>query len=768
MAQRASSTPTPPPLNTIRIGHCKLPTSNGNPKTLEDVINDERQRGLVLDARPFAVNQSTGQMRFDGKAGRVSVVNMNPFVYRYDISVAQEELVSSAVSDFIDILLPEALRSIGKAEANKMRVAEKERNEEAVLSELDALEARLNTFVEKPCTTTDNHGCDALKTMSAEFVEIKKALESEKIFASITGPIPTQITDGTKAINDLRDKQLDAYATCTQAGAVKTALARYNPDGKIDDLEGVQKRLENLISLASDLSNLVDQYFADDELKTYTERCGGFNCARQFKIYADKVLDLLNTEYQPTLENRLQSWRQFQALLKLMKQMEEKDGLFARTFEIKKKFELSAATISIARVEVKPADEPTRTTARAPSPPKSDSPAQHGNENPAEEGENDKKKAKAKDDKQEDPEKLKTVTPNINESIQIGRPRFLVSGGFVYSPLPRQTFETATGFTRDAQGNPTGDGNTKIVRFGENSPRRLLPMVFLNSRIASFSPASIYFSLGVTAKKDKDIDVEYLLGPSVSMLNDRAMFTFGAYAGKGQKLVPEVKVGDALPDDAGDALLATKRYTWKPGFSFSYVFSNVTKRSQEGGGDTGGKGGSASVADDLKDEIRIGSIPFNLAMGLAYTSLEDQTFAPILGFARDRQGNLTNGQTLTRIVGLSTSSSYRLVPLAMLHSRLINFGRYSFYLTSGVTGKKDDDKVEIEYLLGGSVNLYRRKLFFTFGSFAGKQQVLAGDLFVGGKLNSDQNPGIERRYVWKPAFAFSYDISKIIPAASRN
>lgn len=769
VAQKAEATPTPPPpLNAIRIDHCDPPKSKADKtRSLDDVIRDEEKDGLVLDARPFAVNQSTGKMHFNGKVGRVSVVHMNPFVYRYDISVAQEELVSSAVSDFIDILLPQALRSIGKGGApNSKRVAAEDKIN--VTSKLQELEFRLGKFSDTHCTVKDDNGCTALKTMNAVFVKIKTALEDDKIFKLITDDLPSEINTGTNKINDLRDKQLDAYTTCTRAVDVRDTLDRYKPNEKIQELEHVQKNLENLISLANDLSDLVDQYFADDELKTYTVRCEGFNCARQFKIYAGLVLDLLNTEYSPTLANRLQTWKQFQAMLELIKSMETKEGVFARTFEIKKKFELSAATVSIVRNEVKPTNESTA-TAQA-SPPKSNASAQNANQNHA--GGDDPKDDKKADDKpakDDAPEPEKPVKPQINESIQIGRPRFLVSGGLVYSPLDRQSFVTTSGFTRDADGNPTGDGHAKVVGFDENSSRRLLPMVFLNSRIASFSPASIYFSLGVTAKKDKDIDVEYLFGPSVSMLNDRAMFTFGAYAGKGERLVPNVRIGDAIPDDAGNAQVATKHYTWKPGFSFSYVFSNLTKSAQEGaGGGGGGEGGSGSAADDLKDEIRIGGIPFNLAMGLAYTSLEDQSFAPILGFATDRQGNLTNGQTLTRIVGLSTSSNYRLVPLAMLHSRILNFGRYSFYLTSGVTGKKDDDKVEIEYLLGGSVNLYKRKLFFTFGTFAGKQQRLAGDLFLGGKLNSEQEVGVERRYIWKPAFAFSYDISRIVPGGAKK
>jgi hypothetical protein len=283
-------------------------------------------------------------------------------------------------------------------------------------------------------------------------------------------------------------------------------------------------------------------------------------------------------------------------------------------------------------------------------------------------------------------------------------------------------------------------------------------MVLLNTRLFSSDPASLYWSLGVTAKNDDNVDIEYLFGPSVGVLNDRALFTFGVYGGKTQNLVPDLNLGDELPDTLGNAKLFRKSYTWKPGFSFSYTFSDTQKKNaaSEGGSS------SASSAAESRNEIRIGNIPFNLAVGLAYTSLEDRTYDAVAGFARDRQGNLANGRTLTRIVGLTSSSSYRMTPVALLHSRLTKFGGHDFYLSTGVTGKKTDNSFDIEYLLGGSVNLYQRKVFFTFGAFAGKQQILGGDFFEGAKLDKDQAVTTQKRYVWKPALSISYDISKII------
>jgi hypothetical protein len=55
----------------------------------------------------------------------------------------------------------------------------------------------------------------------------------------------------------------------------------------------------------------------------------------------------------------------------------------------------------------------------------------------------------------------------------------------------------------------------------------------------------------------------------------------------------------------------------------------------------------------------------------------------------------------------------------------------------------------------------------TFGAFAGKQSVLGGDSFLGAKLGKEQNVTTTMRYVWKPAFAISYDISRIARGGSQ-
>src|SRR5687767_6391011 len=85
----------PQSLTEITIKNCS------NDAQIKKWIDAEKKKALVIDARPFAINQSTGESLFTSGTGRVAVVHMNPFLYDYRISVAQQELVSTALTDFL-------------------------------------------------------------------------------------------------------------------------------------------------------------------------------------------------------------------------------------------------------------------------------------------------------------------------------------------------------------------------------------------------------------------------------------------------------------------------------------------------------------------------------------------------------------------------------------------------------------------------------------------------------------------------------------------
>ena len=776
-------------LNAIRIGNCS------SAPNITNAIATEVTDGLVMDARPFAINQSKGKLLFTRGDGRVSVIHMNPFKYNYKISVAQEELVSTAVTDFLKLILPPSLLKAGELQTGEATKTI------AAADGLRLLEERLSRFNPATCTK-DPDACAATTEMLRVFNRIKASVNPTSaavspLFATLdrstiytpagvfVGNTNDLYTSYTKAVTELRDEQLHTYDVCHNGELINARLGNYDFTNYFRALDNAQKEISRINSLATDLEQLASDYAADTQLKEKIVRCSGFNCATQFAAYAREIQKVLGTsDYQAKLTDLRQKGEEMNRMFLFTEQLRSKPGMFARTFTISKKFELSQATISVVREDLKPADESTagRTQSGKAKPSNASGGGGSGNGGGGENTEGtigDKfgkpvntaklqnetsENTEKKDDGGDKPANSNALVAQVNEVVQLGRPKFTLSGGMVFSPLPRRTFKSVKGFVLDAQGNPTGNGDADVIGLDENSPRRLFPMVFLNSRILSYDQGSLYFSIGVTGKHDDNVDLEYLFGPSVSFLNDRALFTFGAYGGLTQNLVSDVKVGDAIPDSLGDdAKFYRKKMTWKPGFSFSYSFSRPKKADAAGSG--GGDGGSSN---DFRDEIRIGSIPFNLALGLAFTSLEQRTYDAIAGFARDRMGNLTNGQTLTRIVGLTSSSNYRLSPMAMLHTRLTNFGDRDFYFTSGITGKKTDDDFDMEYLLGGSVNLYKRKVFLTFGTFIGKQQVLGGNFFEGSALDKSQGVTTTNRYVWKPAISFSYDISRIIPRSDQK
>jgi hypothetical protein len=183
-----------------------------------------------------------------------------------------------------------------------------------------------------------------------------------------------------------------------------------------------------------------------------------------------------------------------------------------------------------------------------------------------------------------------------------------------------------------------------------------------------------------------------------------------------------------------------------------------------GGNDSGGGGGGGNNqagAKQIKTTGVIGARRFQISGGMAFSSLGRREFQPVLGFPRNAEGEIIDPETgnpttdrkLTNIVGLSEESKRRFAPIGMLHYR-IPYTEYIF-ASVGLTGKRDEYGVDLEYLFGPSV-LYRN-LFLTFGAYAGKQQRLAGDLFQGAAIEGDTIP-VRKEYKWGLGFSLTFKI----------
>lgn len=190
-------------------------------------------------------------------------------------------------------------------------------------------------------------------------------------------------------------------------------------------------------------------------------------------------------------------------------------------------------------------------------------------------------------------------------------------------------------------------------------------------------------------------------------------------------------------------------------------FRATPQAEASGARGAGGDGESESGgAKQIRTSGTIGARRFEISAGMAFSSLGRREFQPVLGFARNAQGEIIDPETgnpttdrkLTKVVGLSEDSSRRFAPLAMLHYRIPY--TQNIFASVGITGKHDDHGVDLEYLFGPSV-LYRH-LFLTFGGYVGKKQRLAGDLFEGAPIDGDIP--VRKEYKWGFGFSMTFKI----------
>lgn len=151
-----------------------------------------------------------------------------------------------------------------------------------------------------------------------------------------------------------------------------------------------------------------------------------------------------------------------------------------------------------------------------------------------------------------------------------GGPRFALSGGIVFSPLEKPEFDRIQGFARDRIGNIIGTEITNIVGLKENSRTRIAPLVILHGIMKKYKDVGVHASLGLTGSVDSlGGNVEFLVGPSLSFLEDRMFFTAGGYAGRQQRLEGNLFLGAPVPTTL-TTIPVRKDYAWNWGFAISY------------------------------------------------------------------------------------------------------------------------------------------------------------------------------------------------------
>lgn len=163
----------------------------------------------------------------------------------------------------------------------------------------------------------------------------------------------------------------------------------------------------------------------------------------------------------------------------------------------------------------------------------------------------------------------------------------------------------------------------------------------------------------------------------------------------------------------------------------------------------------SEFASLIQTKLNFGGGPrFTLGGGLVASLLERPEY--------ERVSTVVNGQVVN-IVGLKRTSSGRVLPLLMLHTRIGDIRRGpidGIHFSVGATAKPNSEGTSAEFLFGPSLSFAQGKMFFTAGGYMGKKQELQGSFALGSQIPSDFGAElpIAEHYVWKPGFAITYKI----------
>ena len=161
-----------------------------------------------------------------------------------------------------------------------------------------------------------------------------------------------------------------------------------------------------------------------------------------------------------------------------------------------------------------------------------------------------------------------------------------------------------------------------------------------------------------------------------------------------------------------------------------------------------------SKAEIAKHEISFGGGPrFGLSGGVVYSWLRTQEFQQVRGIELNRKREEVNPQTLTTIVGLAQDSSRRVLPMLLLHTRVLRNAQW-LHGTFGISAKKDSEGVNVEYIVGPSLSVIDNRVFLTPGLYYGRRYALGGDLYVGAPIPADLT-SIPVRKEYDKAFALT-------------
>jgi hypothetical protein len=219
---------------------------------------------------------------------------------------------------------------------------------------------------------------------------------------------------------------------------------------------------------------------------------------------------------------------------------------------------------------------------------------------------------------------------------------------------------------------------------------------------------------------------------------------------------PARPAGVASP--AGARLFPAHATSLVPTFPMRPLAVSLNQSADETAAQDGGNQAGATAEKPHKLYFGGKNALFSLSGGFVVTTLEKPEYGPVLGVARDRNGNATNGDALAKVLGLTDKTDHRVTPLLMLNTRIYQKPAFGIHGSFGVTGRYDNQGPAVEYFPGLSLSLLDNRLFFTGGFYFGKQQRMAGDLFQNAPLGDNTSGLVRNEYHAKPGVSITFKI----------
>jgi hypothetical protein len=491
IADNSADTVLPLPTRSVPATSAPPAAEPASPSCLPVPTPDE-SKDFIINAR---TGETWGKKKFRLSDNvRIIVIEKNPFLYEYKITLKDKVIVESAIADFFKGW-PLSIEDAKKAEEPAKKTDDK-----AVASSCSALTENFGDQVYHLNNLQDWLSKN-MAPLGASYTTQKDSYE----------PVAKSVDDDKKV---LYDENASCSAVGQKATNIRTTLNHYQPDFESLSKELAtfklyaelfQREVAALIERTRDKAQISDSDACRQVLSAYEASAKGYV--------------LFASEKEAGLEKMKSGNKIFNALVNTINKVFSDPHAFYQVYTRGNYGQPTDVEITVER----------------------------------------------KDITKEEGKFVKLIDA---ETINFGGgPRFAIAGGVVVSPFETVNFKRVPALVNGQQ--------TTIIGREESSNSRILPMLMLHGRFAEGKgPISgFHFSLGVTAKpNDNATNVEFLIGPSISFIEERLFFTFGGYAGRQKQLEGNLVLGQELPKEFSDEIPTSTHLVWKPGFALTYKF----------------------------------------------------------------------------------------------------------------------------------------------------------------------------------------------------